>query len=210
MKRLTTTVVCITSALVATITWAQERDTQQQQPGQARPGLQQPGSRDATYGATGRAGMHGTQLRASKAIGAEVKSSTGEKLGKIEDFVLNPATGRIEFAVLDCENKLVAVPTKLLTPTEQRTAITGAEKIGFTAQVEKDKLDSAPTISDKNRWSELQQPGWSQRVYSHYGVQIEGVGAPGLGIEREQGTSPRGQPGREPKDQQKSPGTSPN
>ena len=208
MKRLTTTVVCI-SALMATTTWAQQRETQTQ-PGQTQPGLQQ---RDATYGATGRAGMNGQQVRASKAIGAEVKSSTGEKLGKIEDIALNPTTGRIEFAVLDCENKLVAVPTKLLTPAEGRTAITGAEKLSFTAQVEKDKLDSAPTISDKNRWSELQQPGWSQRVYTHYGVQAEGVGAPGLGIEREQGTSPRGQPGqpgREPKDQPRSPGTSPN
>lgn len=48
--------------------------------------------------ATGRMGHH--EVRATKLIGSDVKSSSGEELGTINDVILNPASGRIDFAVL--------------------------------------------------------------------------------------------------------------
>ena len=49
-------------------------------------------------GATGRMGQH--EIRASKLTSSSVKTSTGEDLGKIEDVIINPASGRIDFAVI--------------------------------------------------------------------------------------------------------------
>jgi sporulation protein YlmC with PRC-barrel domain len=199
MKRLTTTVICIAGVLATTVI-AQESQTQ---PGQRQPGISS--SRDTTtYSATGR----GMQVRASKVIGAEVKSSTSEELGKIEDVIFNPQSGRVEFAVINWENKLVPIPFRLLSSTGDATAATptaGMDRLTFTAQVDKDKLQNAPTISDRSRWSELQQGTFSQRVYSHYGVQSEGVGAPGLDSERGGGREGSRTPGQP----QSTPGTSP-
>jgi len=48
--------------------------------------------------ATGRMGHH--EVRATKLIGSDVKSSSGEELGTVNDVILNPASGRIDFAVL--------------------------------------------------------------------------------------------------------------
>ena len=210
MKRLTTAVICIASAL-ATTAFAQ-----QTQPGQQPAGTQRESSL-STYSATGRGGA---QLRASKAIGAEVKSQTGEDIGKIEDLLFNPQTGRIDFAVLNHENKLIPVPTKLLTCSSgDHTTATGMERVSITAQIDKEKLQSAPTISDRSRWSELQQGTFSQRIYAHYGVQAptEGVGAPGSDTEtlpgRDRssppGTRPPGAPGA-PGTVPRTPGTTPN
>jgi sporulation protein YlmC with PRC-barrel domain len=182
MKQLTTAMVCI-AGIVATTAFAQQAG----QPGsKQQPGIQPSTSpsRDATYSATGRAGQD-KQCRASKVIGAQVKGTSGDELGRIEDIVFNPQSGRVEFAVINHENKLVPIPLRLLSGA----ATPGSEQMTFTAQVDKDKLQNAPTISDRTRWSELQQGTFSQRIYSHYGVPAEGVGAPGLGTERERGTS---------------------
>jgi hypothetical protein len=50
----------------------------------------------------------------------------------------------------------------------------------FTLNVDKEKLQQAPSF-DRSRWPELSQ-SWSQRIYSHFGVQAEtGVGGTGPG-----------------------------
>ena len=210
MKRLTTAVVCI-AGIVATTAFAQQagQPGTQTQPGQ--PGIQ-PGtssSRESTtYSATGRPGQD-KQCRASKVIGAQVKASGGDELGRIEDIVFNPQSGRVEFAVINHENKLVPVPMRLLTSSATPGA-TGSEQMTFTAQIEKDKLQNAPNISDRTRWSELQQGNFSQRVYAHYGVSSEGVGSPGLGTESGAGRegSRSTTPGTTPRSST-TPGTSP-
>src|SRR5437879_8223602 len=51
------------------------------------------------YGAAVGMGGH-QEVRASKLMGAEVKSSQGQSLGKINDVIFNPASGRIDFAVI--------------------------------------------------------------------------------------------------------------
>lgn len=39
-------------------------------------------------------------VRASEVIGADVKGSSGSQIGQIEDVILNPTSGRVEFAVI--------------------------------------------------------------------------------------------------------------
>jgi len=50
----------------------------------------------------------------------------------------------------------------------------------FTLNVDKSKLQQGPSF-DRSRWPEM-SASWSQRIYSHYGVQADtGVGGTGAG-----------------------------
>jgi hypothetical protein len=187
MKKSLKTVLICTSSIMAVAAIAQQEPGSSGSPGSITPAA--PGASQ---------GQH--EWRASKAIGAEVKDAQGQKLGKVSDIILNSSNGRIDFAVLDWNDKLVPVPYSLLTPqaSQGRPGLfspTGPE-YSFTANVDTTKLQTAPTI-DKSRWTDIQQPGWSQKVYSHFGVQpgMGGMGSPGMGTEKNSGSGME-QPGK--------------
>ena len=197
----------------------------------------QPGiSSDTTYSATGRATGHAGKdacLRSTKIIGASVKTSSGEDVGRIEDFVVNPTSGKIDLAVISSESKLYPVPWQLLSmsgqggqgsqssssqgsatssstspsstspsstsPSSTSPSSTSPSSTSpsasagvyasssasmgqptFVLNVDKAKLQSAPSF-DRSRWPEL-NASWSQRIYTHFGVQADtGVGGTGSG-----------------------------
>ena len=184
---LRTIAFCMTGSLLAISAFAQiERDT-------VKPG------KDPSLSPTGKSSSD-QACRVSKAINADVKTATGESLGKIEDLIVNPTTGKIEFAVIGTDDKLRAVPMQLLTPANMGSRAglpspTGTEQFSFTANIDKQKLEQA-TSFDKNQWPDF-SASWKQQVYSHFGVRPEsGVGAPGSpsGTERGLGTPDRGYP----------------
>jgi len=63
-----------------------------------------PSNPSARYSATGRMGQQ--EVRASKLMGSEIKSSSGETLGTISDVILNPSSGKVDFAVLSLSSTL--------------------------------------------------------------------------------------------------------
>jgi sporulation protein YlmC with PRC-barrel domain len=140
--------------------------------------------------------MHGGQdIRASKLQGAQVKSAAGENLGTIEDVILNPRSGRIEFAVLSLTGptgttptgageKLTPLPWKLLSFSSSGAA--GAEQYSFTANVDQTKLTAAPSF-DKNQWPDMSSHEWTQKYYSYFGITPGGMGGTGTGMEKEKG-----------------------
>ncbi len=84
-------------------------------------------------------------IRATKLIGSEVKSSSGQDLGTINDVILNPSSGRADFAVISLNTsatsgtatsgtsgQLVAVPWTLLRPSPS-TSMGGASSPGGTS-----------------------------------------------------------------------------
>ena len=82
-------------------------------------------------------------------------------MGTITDFVVNPAFGRIHFAVLSLSDpsqsgKLTAVPWQLVRP--------GSDPSTFMLNVDKQKLASAQTF-DATSWPDFSQPSWSQQIY---------------------------------------------
>ncbi len=183
MKHLTT-LVCAGS-LFAVSAFAQQ-DPTTTQPGSAT-GRDNPSSSVTTPGSMGSPMSMGSDFRASKAIGADVKSSTGDKLGKIEDLLFNQQ-GRVQFAVINHDNKLYPLPWQLLNSSTTGATGIGAptgQELSFTAQVDKTKLEAGPTI-DRSRWSEITQPGFDQRVWTHYGVQ-SGMGGAGFGTDKSSG-----------------------
>jgi len=94
------------------------KSSQSDQPSQS--GISSQSSQSGSiYSATGRASGHQQHLRSTKVIGAQVKTSSGEDVGRIEDVILNPTSGRIDFAVISAEGKLVPVPWQLLSASSQ-------------------------------------------------------------------------------------------
>src|SRR5258706_1558119 len=66
-------------------------------------------SSSSRYSATGRIGQQA--VRASKLMGAQVKSSSGESLETINDVVLNPSSDKIDFAVISLGSSFSSTTT---------------------------------------------------------------------------------------------------
>lgn len=104
-------------------------------------------------------------VRLSTLMDTDIKSSTGENLGELEDVILNPQTGEIKFAVLGrggflgFGEKLVPVPWKAIDVKSERE---------FSLKMDKEKLKDAPTV-DK-QYSNLDQPGYTVTIYRFFAV----------------------------------------
>ena len=175
MKRklfLTTLSLGITGALFVAAT-VQAADTQSSTPSSTT----SPSSQGATgKGSSSTSGQSQKFMRLSQLTGSSLKNTSGETLGQINDFVADPSTGRIEFAILSLtpggaigkiENtlqrgKLTAIPWTLIRPS--------GEGQNLTANIDKDKLASAQTF-ERSSWPDMSQESWGQQIYSHYGLQ---------------------------------------
>ncbi|HEX2769307.1 MAG TPA: PRC-barrel domain-containing protein [Geobacteraceae bacterium] len=98
--------------------------------------------------------------------GTKVINKAGKNLGKIEDFVVDLATGRIAYAVLSfgafmATDKLFAIPIKALK--------LDLEKETFVLDVYKEQLENAPGF-DKSNWPDMADPEWGIKVHSYFGV----------------------------------------
>lgn len=101
-------------------------------------------------------------------------SKSGEDLGKMEDLLINPQTGKIQYVVLGrggvlgMGEKLVPVPWQAVNVSSEKE---------FTINVDKKKLKSAPTV-DKN-YSQLDQPDYYVTIYRFYEIPENTGGAEG-------------------------------
>jgi sporulation protein YlmC with PRC-barrel domain len=133
--------------------------------------------------ATGR--MNEQPVRGSKLIGAQVNDSSGNRAGRIQDIIVSPSSGRIDFALLslsasgsspgappNTSGRLVPVPWSLLK-TSSSSQYTNSEQPVFTLKnVDQNKLNGAPAVN----FSDLSQSEWRQRIYAYYGVTPPPVG----------------------------------
>jgi len=102
---------------------------------------------------------------ATSLINRRVLNSAGENLGKIEDVIVDPQTGRIEYAivsfggVLGADSKLYAIPW----PALETSASRGDVLFGADLRM----LDHAPAF-DRDDWPNMTDPGWRRRVDDYY------------------------------------------
>ena len=86
---------------------------------------------------------HTNAIRASKVIGSSVFNTTGEKIGKVEDVVLDKTSSNILFAVigfggfLGMNEKFHPLPWSTLDYEKQ--------KEGYVVNVTKEQLEAAPS-----------------------------------------------------------------
>ncbi|HSM59620.1 MAG TPA: PRC-barrel domain-containing protein [Longimicrobiales bacterium] len=107
-------------------------------------------------------------LSATTLIGDDVRNAKGERLGDVSDIVVDLATGRTAYAVLDVGgflgigNKLFAVPWESMTvDTEQKC---------FVLDVDKAFLENAPGF-DKNDWPSHGDFAFANEVHRYYGLE---------------------------------------
>jgi sporulation protein YlmC with PRC-barrel domain len=178
---------------MAVSTWAQSQSQSQSQDEQSNDSSANPSWSTKHLSATGR--NTEKSVRASKLTGAQVKDSSGQNVGTIQDVIINANSGRIDFALLsvnssgssssststsesttasrESSGKLVPVPWSLLrTSASASQYSSSSEQPAFTLNVDRNKLNGAPAVDT----SELSQSQWQQRIYSYYGVTPQSMG----------------------------------
>lgn len=106
-------------------------------------------------------------LSASTICGDGVVNPDGEKLGTIEELMIDLENGRVAYAVLSfggflgIGDKLFAVPFEALEldPENRR----------FVLDVSREKLEQAPGF-DKESWPDFADPRFGQQVYAYYDI----------------------------------------
>lgn len=107
-------------------------------------------------------------LTASTLNGINVKNLEREKIGEIQDMMINLETGSVEYAVLSfggfmgIGDKYFAVPVEALEFSTENNEI--------TLDVDKERLKNAPGF-DKNNWPTEASPEFIQSIYDHYGLE---------------------------------------
>lgn len=104
-------------------------------------------------------------LSASSIIGDEVCNLTEEKLGTIQDIMLDVVTGRIRYAVLSSGgflgigDRLFAIPWAALS--------LDSENKRFKLDIEVDRLKKAPGF-EKDQWPNMADAAWSSNVETYF------------------------------------------
>lgn len=110
-------------------------------------------------------GINTTLLSASTITGDDVFNMRDEKLGTIQDIMIDPATGTIRYAVLasggflGMGGRLFAIPWKALK--------LDIENKCFILDVAVERLKQAPGF-DKDQWPNMADTAWHSTIESWY------------------------------------------
>jgi sporulation protein YlmC with PRC-barrel domain len=108
-------------------------------------------------------------FRSSTLVGMTVKNPAGEKLGTVNDLVIDVHQGKIRYAalsfggILGVGNKLFAIPwTALKLQHDDKDNV-------FVLNVDKERLKNAPGF-DKDHWPDVGNPRFGEEIDRYYGV----------------------------------------
>lgn len=111
--------------------------------------------------------------RASKLVGMNVRNSEGEKLGAVEDLVINLESGKVAYVamgyggVLGFGEKLFAIPFAEFKMDH------GNNETYLVLNMTKEKFNAAPGFN-KSQWPDFADPNWSQTIDKYYQAQRDG------------------------------------
>jgi sporulation protein YlmC with PRC-barrel domain len=133
---------------------------------ETNPGVANP---NATTGMPGSRTLVIKSLPSKQIVGATVTDTKGERLGSIDDLVIDLESGKVVYAavgvggVLGVGDKLFAVPFE-----EFKTGHDTSNNIYFTLEnVNKDRLEKAPGF-DKSHWPDFASPQWRTEIDNYY------------------------------------------
>lgn len=104
-------------------------------------------------------------LSATSIVGDDVCNLKHDKLGKIEDIMLDLQNGTIRYAVLSSGgflgmgDRLFAVPWQALKQDREHKR--------FTLDIETERLKKAPGF-DKENWPDMADSAWNSSIESYY------------------------------------------
>ena len=104
-------------------------------------------------------------ISSSKVEGTKVYNLTGDKLGSIDDLVIDKRSGQVRYAALEFGGFLGVGTDRYPLPWNMLKYDT--DKDGYVVNIDKTQLDSAP------RYTEDEAPTYSddygRKVYDYYG-----------------------------------------
>ena len=109
----------------------------------------------------------GRLIAAEKVTGTTVYNRAGEKLGSVEDIMLDKVSGKTCYAVLSFGGFLGIGDRYYPLPWEKLTY--DPSMGGFVVDIDKRALDDAPSYQT-NESVQWDDPAWGRRVNQHYGV----------------------------------------
>jgi sporulation protein YlmC with PRC-barrel domain len=110
---------------------------------------------------------HTSAIRASKVIGASVYNGAGEKIGKVEDVVLDKQSNNIMFAVVGFGGFLGM--NEKFHPLPWSTLDYQKSKEGYVVNLSKEQLKAAPA-DEIDELTRSDGEGLRDEVYDYYGA----------------------------------------
>ena len=112
-------------------------------------------------------------VRASKLMGKPLQNSQGQRLGSIDNLVIDRSTGKVEYAVIG-SGGVLGVGEKLhAVPWESVNYDSGRQTL--TLDATKQKIDNAPSFT-RDKWPNMSDPAWQSQVDRYFSVQGVGSG----------------------------------
>jgi hypothetical protein len=109
-----------------------------------------------------------TRLIAAHAVqGTSVYNTALEKLGTVEDIMLDKVCGRIAYAVLSFGGFLGIGDRHYPLPWEK--LVYNEELGGYVVDIDRETLEGAPSYADTATAS-WEDETWGRDVYAHYGM----------------------------------------
>jgi sporulation protein YlmC with PRC-barrel domain len=109
----------------------------------------------------------GHLIAAKQVQGTTVYGTDLDKLGSVEDVMVDKATGRIAYAVLSFGGFLGVGDRYYPLPWEKLSYNT--EIGGYVVDIDRDVLEGAPSYTDEAT-AEWNDEDWGRDVYAYYGV----------------------------------------
>jgi hypothetical protein len=109
----------------------------------------------------------GNLIAAHQVQGTSVYNTALEKLGAVEDIMIDKASGRIAYAVLSFGGFLGIGDRSYPLPWEKLSY--SKELGGYVVDVDRETLEGAPSYTD-DATASWDDETWTRDVYTHYGV----------------------------------------
>ena len=109
----------------------------------------------------------GRLIAAKQVQGTAVYNAALEKLGSVEDVMIDKTSGRIAYAILSFGGFLGIGDRYYPLPWEKLTYNT--EVGGYIVDIDRTVLEGAPSYADKTT-AEWGDEAWARGVYTYYGV----------------------------------------
>jgi hypothetical protein len=109
----------------------------------------------------------GALIAAHQVQGTSVYNTALEKLGSVEDIMLDKASGRIAYAVLTFGGFLGIGDRYYPLPWEKLSYNT--EVGGYVVDLDRETLEGAPSYTD-TATAGWENEAWGRDVHAHYGV----------------------------------------
>ena len=112
-------------------------------------------------------GGHRRLISADRVQGTPVYDRDGEKMGHIEDVMLDKLSGRVVYAIMSYGGFLGA--GERYHPLPWPMLHYDAERQGYVVPLAKESLDDAPVLG-RAQIDDHDDLGWAEEVHTHFGL----------------------------------------